>query len=111
MALDLLLCKWYYVWGRAGLGMDEPEERKHLTKTSWSSTLTNKDSGFCILKALVKLWKQKVFGAAVIKKWKYWPKYVDGKAIKKHFAMKEDKYVMQMMSTYGMLDQMGNEEV
>jgi Transposase IS4 len=65
-----------------------------------------------------------VFAAALIKKRKYWPKYIDGNGIIEHFAnkpighvdakkgvldgvpftifgMKEEKYVLMMMSTYG----------
>jgi len=65
-----------------------------------------------------------VFASALIKKRKYWPKYVDGDAVDAHFeskavgatdslkgkmhdipfhiyAMKEPDYIMKLMSTYG----------
>jgi hypothetical protein len=67
-----------------------------------------------------------VFSAALIKKRRYWPKYIDGDRIKQHFqskaigaidalrgeldevpfhvfGMKEENYVMMLMSTYGTL--------
>ena len=36
------------------------------------------DSGFCILKALTKLASVGVYSSAVIKKRRYWPKYIRG---------------------------------
>ena len=75
------------------------------------------DSGFCVLKGIVELKKRGVYASALIKKWKYWPKYIKGDAIKEHFddkdvgdcmmlpfhvyAIKEPDYVMSLMSTYG----------
>ena len=82
------------------------------------------DSGFCVLRAIIELKKRGVFASALIKKRKYWPKYVDGDAVDAHFAgkavgttdslpgkihgipfhiyaMKEPDYVMKLMSTYG----------
>ena len=82
------------------------------------------DSGFCVLKGIVELKKVGVYASALIKKRRYWPKYVDGNAINAHFAtkdvgdvdawpgeldgvsyhlfcMKEPDYVMSLMSTYG----------
>jgi len=82
------------------------------------------DSGFCVLRALVELRKRGVFAHALIKKRKYWPKYIKGDEIKAHFqgrevgtadaisgtldqvpfhvfAMKEPDYTMMVMSTYG----------
>ena len=82
------------------------------------------DSGFCVLKGFVELKKCGVYASALIKKWKYWPKYIKGEAIKQHFkgnqvgncdswkgnmdevpfhvyAMKEPDYVMSLMSMYG----------
>ena len=84
------------------------------------------DSGFCVLQGLIELAKKGVYASSVIKKRRYWPKYVDGESIKKHFedkplgsydelpgrldnvpfhifAMKDVDWVMMMMSTYGML--------
>jgi Transposase IS4 len=83
-------------------GKDEPPERVNLKdndnlgktvglllRLTKSLYYTNKvvvlDSGFCVLKALVELRKKFVFAAAVIKKRRYWPKYVDGDTIKKYF--------------------------
>ena len=82
------------------------------------------DSGFCVLKGLIELRKLGVFAASVVKKRRYWPRYVDGEGIKALFGtkdigdvdalggtldgvpfhlfcMKEPDYVMTMMSTYG----------
>ena len=84
------------------------------------------DSGFCVLRAIVDLKSAGIFSSAVIKKRRYWPKYVDGKSIDerfegkpvgtvedlpgsldgaqhvfKIFAMKEEDYVMKLMTTYG----------
>ena len=82
------------------------------------------DSGFCVLKGLVELGKVGLFASALIKKRRYWPKYIRGEEIKEHFkdkavgevdawpgkiddvpfyvfSMKEPDYVMNIMSTYG----------
>ena len=82
------------------------------------------DSGFCVLRGLTELLKKGVFASAVIKKRRYWPRYVDGDAIESRmegkaigacdalhgtldgtgyvlFAMKEPDYTMKIMSTYG----------
>ena len=40
------------------------------------------DSGFCVLKGVIELKKRGVFAAALIKKRRYWPKYVPGEEIK-----------------------------
>lgn len=84
------------------------------------------DSGFCVLEGLTKLLDFGVFSSAVIKKRRYWPRHVDGDAVDKHFdnrevgwadvlpgilngrrfrlfGMKEEDYVMKLMSTYGAL--------
>jgi hypothetical protein len=84
------------------------------------------DSGFCVLQALVKLASFGVNSSAVIKKRRYWPKYIDGGEIDSHFdfkevgetdslpgtldgtnfkvfCMKEEDYVMKLMATYGAL--------
>ena len=84
------------------------------------------DSGFCVLQALVKLASFGVYSSAVIKKRRYWPKYIDGDRIDsqfdfaevgqtnslpgtldgkkfKVFCMKEEDYVMKLMATYGAL--------
>ena len=36
------------------------------------------DSGFCVLKGLIKLRKKGIFSCAVIKKRRYWPSMVPG---------------------------------
>lgn len=82
------------------------------------------DSGFCVLEGLIELRKKGVFGGALIKKRRYWPKHVPGDMIDAHFTekevgstdslkgkldgvhydifcMKEPEYVMKIMSTYG----------
>ena len=84
------------------------------------------DSGFCVLKGLIALKKMGVFAHAVIKKRRYWPKYIPGDAIDERMAnkpigevdclsgvlenepynvycMKEPDYVMKLMATYGSL--------
>ena len=59
------------------------------------------DSGFGVLKAIVELQKKGVYASAVVKKRRYWPKYVDGDAIRKHF---EDKDVGTSEAQAGSLD-------
>ena len=82
------------------------------------------DSGFCVLRAIIGLRQQGVFASALIKKRKYWPKYVPGEAMNEHmaskqvgecdslkgtldgvpydlFTLKEPDYTMKLMSTYG----------
>lgn len=82
------------------------------------------DSGFCVLAGLTELKKMGVYASAVIKKWRYWPKYIPGNDIDQHmsskdvgaqevscgtldgvpynvFCMKEPDYVMKLMLTYG----------
>ena len=91
------------------------------------------DSGFCVLQAIVELWKKGVFTVALIKKHHYWPKYIPGDNIISHFAekgigesdtlqgmldnaklhvvaMKEPDYVMMFMTMYGTLATFGEEE-
>lgn len=93
---------------------------------SHSGRVVIMDSGFCVLKSLVKLASVGLFASAVIKKRRYWPKYIDGSAIDAHFeqraigstdslpgtldgvsfrifCMKEEDYVMKLMATYGAL--------
>ena len=88
------------------------------------------DSGFFVLQAIVELKKRGLFVVALIKKCRYWPKYVPGDEIIAHFdnkdvgdvdaikgtmdgvpfhihAMKEPDYIMMLMSTYGMTLRMG----
>ena len=105
-----------------------------LTKGIWGSgKVVVLDGGFCVLKAIVKLRKSGCYAAALIKKRRYWPKYVNSDKIKKHFkekevgyvdsitgtldetrfdivGMKEPDYVMMMMTNYGTLEIMGDEK-
>jgi hypothetical protein len=43
------------------------------------------DSGFCVVQAITELRMAGVFSSALIKKRRYWPRYVDGDMIKAHF--------------------------
>ena len=47
------------------------------------------DSGFCVLKGIVELCKKGAFASALIKKRRYWPKYIRGDKVKEHFNDKE----------------------
>jgi hypothetical protein len=51
------------------------------------------DSGFCVLFALVKLASFGVYGSAVIKKRRFWPKYVQGDEMDRCFEGKEIGFV------------------
>ena len=46
------------------------------------------DSGFCVLKGIVELKKRDIYASALIKKRKYWPKYIKGDVIWQHFNEK-----------------------
>ena len=107
---------------------------QRLTQPLWHcSKVVILDSGFCVLQGLVELRKRGVFAAALIKKRRYWPKHIQGDAIKNHFAtkevgdvdawpgvldgvrvhifaMKEPDYVMSLMSTYGTLVRGGEQK-
>ena len=84
------------------------------------------DSGFCVLHALIELLLIGVYSSAVIKKRRYWPKYIDGEGIDQHFqtkevgqcdyfpgtlsgrafsifCMKEENYTIKLMAMYGAL--------
>ncbi len=102
-----------------------------LTKSMWGTAkMVVLDSGFCVLKGIIELKKRGVFAAALIKKRRYWPKYVKGDEIKQHFndkevgdvdaiegsldeqtfhfyGMKEPDYIMLMMTTYGTCERFG----
>ena len=85
------------------------------------------DRRFCVLKGIIELRKKGVFASALIKKRRYWPKYMKGDTIKARFenknvgdadswagtldnipihvyAMKELDYLMSLLSTYGTND-------
>ena len=91
------------------------------------------DSGFCVLSAITALRKVGVFAGALIKKRRYWPKYVPGDEINERFkdkevgstdslkgvldgvhydimCMKEPDYVMKIMTTYGRLVAKSNQK-
>lgn len=96
-----------------------------LSMSLWGSArVLVLDSGFCVLQGIIELAKKGVYAAALIKKRKYWPKYICGDKFKAHFedkpvgsvdsiggkldninfdvfCMKEEDYVMMLMSTYG----------
>ena len=121
-------------------GKDRPKELPSPPKTKKTSQLLLNlcaslagsgkivvlDSGFCVLQALVALKAIGVFAHAVIKKRRYWPKFVPGDLIEERmkekavgevdglkgvldgepyniFAMKDVYYSMKLMSTYGNL--------
>ena len=88
------------------------------------------DSGFCVFGRLTELAKRGVFASAIIKKRRYWPKYIRGDDIKADFVtkkigdsnalhgtldgasflvfcMKEEDYVMSLTKTYGKMEEMG----
>ena len=92
------------------------------------------DSGFCVLQGLIELKKRGCFAHALIKKRRYWLKYIPGDDIIAHFAdkeisdadaisrileevpfytvrMKEPDYVMQIMTTYGTMKQLGDQKL
>jgi len=72
-----------------------------LTRPIWNTgKFVCMDSGFCVLEALIQLRKKGVFSSALIKKWRYWPKYIDGDEIDKHF---EDFEVGQCVALKGTL--------
>ena len=105
-----------------------------LTRPIWGGgKVLVLDSGFCILQAIIELKKKGVFAASLIKKQRYWPKYINGDAIIQHFqdkevgttdalpgvldnvpvhvhCMKEPDYVMMLMSSYGTLSGCGEEK-
>ena len=53
------------------------------------ANVVNTDSGFCVTKGLVKFWKKGVFGAALIKKHRYWLYNINSDAINTHFFSKK----------------------
>ena len=59
------------------------------------------DSGFCVLKGIVGLYRKGLYAGALIKKRRYWPTLVPGDAIDEHFA---DKAVGAVDAITGVLD-------
>ena len=51
----------------------------------YSSIIVIMDSGFYIIRGLIELSKRGLFIFAVIKKQRYWLKYIDGNKLKEHF--------------------------
>ena len=47
------------------------------------------DSGFCVAKGIVEMEKKGVYGQALIKKRRYWPKFIPGDEIDQMFQDKE----------------------
>jgi hypothetical protein len=106
-----------------------------LTRGIWGSgRVIILDSGFCVLLGIIWLRVKGLFASALIKKRKFWPKFVPGEDIIRHFddrhvgtvdalrgvmngkpfhiyAMKEPDYVMQLMSTYGTLERLGDDRI
>jgi hypothetical protein len=102
-----------------------------MTRHIWNTgRVVILDSGFCVLSGIVELAKRGLHGGALIKKRRYWPKYILGEIIKAHFAekqvgevdcwngtlneqavtvfcFKEPDYVMSIMSTYGTVNEDG----
>ena len=59
--------------------------RLRMTKPIWNKgQILILDSGFCVLNGIVALAKKGVFASALIKKKRYWPKYIKGEEIKEH---------------------------
>ncbi len=90
---------------------------------------------FVLPKALTQLAKNGVFGSALIKKCRYWPKDINRDMIKAHFkdyflghtdcfrmnllednskldihGFKEPDYIMMLMGTYGTIERVGQEQ-
>ena len=84
------------------------------------------DSGFCVVKGIIELLKVGVFAVTLLKKRRYWPRYVPCDKIKNRFetkhvgdtyawsgvldntkfliyCLREPDYVMSMITTYGTL--------
>jgi hypothetical protein len=102
-----------------------------MTRYIWNTgRVVILDSGFCVLSGIVKLAKKGLHGGALIKKRRYWPKWILGKIIPAHFAekqvgmvdcwngslneqaviifcFKEPDYVMLIISTYVTVNEEG----
>ena len=57
--------------------------------------------GLCVLKGIIELKKKGVYVSALIKKRRYWPKYINGDAIKLEF---EDREIRDSDALPGELD-------
>ena len=127
--------QWIGIWVLVSTvdGVDQHSfwSTKNVNAPVWSTgKVFVLDSGFCVLQAFVELKKRGLFAAALIKKCRFWPKYVPGNEIIAHFnnrdmgdinaikgtmdgvpfhihTVKEPDYIMMLMSTYGMTLRMG----
>lgn len=106
-----------------------------LTKSiHGTGSLVVMDSGFCVVKAITELKRVSVFSSAMIKKRRYWPRYIKGDEIKEYFqdkevgyfnaikasiegtefhvyGMKEPDYVLFFMTTYGTGNWVGVDQI
>ena len=61
-----------------------------MTKTLWGTGKTViMESGFCVFKWLVGMYKRGVYDSAVVNKCRYWPSGINGNQINAHFEKKE----------------------
>ena len=61
-----------------------------LSKSIWGSArIIILDSGFCVLKGIIELRKKGLYASVLIKKRRFWPKYIRGEEIKAHFESLE----------------------
>jgi len=111
-------------------GKDFPKEKPDPEFNSLGKTV-----GLLLrLTRSIELAKKGVFASALIKKRRYWPKFIPGDAIKTHcsafevghadalggtldgidfdvFTMREPDYTMMLMSTYGTTTRLGDEKI
>ena len=83
------------------LGGKEHDDRGKTTGTLLQLTKPVHGTGKVFVLALVELKKCGVYAHALIKKRRYWPKYIPGEAIKEHFR---DKEVGSVDALKGQLD-------
>ena len=92
------MCRWYLVGGRDRL---KELVRSDFETVPWTSTMalmwmmtkplwvTGKtvimESGLCVLKVLIGIYKRGVYGSLVAKKRRYWPGGIYGYQINAHF--------------------------
>ena len=105
-----------------------------LTKSlQGTGTIVVMDSGFCVVKAIVEMRKVGIFSHALIKKRKYWPRFIKGQEIKDYFqdkdpgyydckkmtyddvdfhvvGLKEPDYMLMLMTTYGGTNRFGKDQ-
>ena len=66
-----------------------------------SGRLVIMDSGFCVLLALTELLLVGVYSSAVIKKRRYWAKYIDEEGVSQNFQTKENAWSCYDHPPYG----------